>query len=194
MSPLSRARWARYTTNYEIKVFRDHSTWSVSLGQGTTAGGAKPATNQGHLISFGNTEERAIYEVLGCEARGPNDVPFDRRTGVGYVAAFDGDYCGALLQGRHTVLLLANAYGGLSQGAHRHLEHRAHLARDNGDTTPYGDPPLATSSFRVFHARRMSNAIIVADSRAVERYLGLRSPRRVGASVALHPIVERAGY
>ncbi len=62
------------------------------------------------------------------------------------------------------------------------------------DTTPYGDSPLATSSFRVYHARRMSNAIIVADSRAVERYLGLHSPRQVGASAALHPIDERAGY
>ena len=77
---------------------------------------------------------------------------------------------------------------------HRHLEHRAHLARDNGDTTPYGDSPLATSSFRVFHARRMSNAIVVADSRAVERYLGLQSTRQVGAPDALHPIDERAGY
>ena len=76
----------------------------------------------------------------------------------------------------------------------RHLEHRAHLARDNGDTTPYGDSPLATSSFRVYHARRMSNAIIVADSRAVERYLGLQPTRQVGAPDALHPIDERAGY
>ena len=40
----------------------------------------------------------------------------------------------------------------------------------------------------------MSNAIVVADSRAVERYLGLHSPRQVGASDALHPIDERAGY
>ena len=82
----------------------------------------------------------------------------------------------------------------MSQGAHRHLAHRAHLAREHGDTTPYGDSPLATSSFRVYHARRMSNAIVVADSRAVERYLGLHSPRQVGASGALHPIDERAGY
>ena len=71
---------------------------------------------------------------------------------------------------------------------------RANLAREHGDTTPYSDSPLATSSFRVYHARRMSNAIIVADSRAVERYLGLHSPRQVGASDALHPIDERAGY
>ena len=63
------------------------------------------------------------------------------------------------------------------QGAHRHLEHRANLAREHGDTTPYGDSPLATSSFRVYHVRRMSNAIVVPDSRAIERYLGLRSPR-----------------
>ena len=76
----------------------------------------------------------------------------------------------------------------------RHLLGRAHLARDNGDTTPYGDSPLATSSFRVFHARRMSNAIVVADSRAVERYLGLHPTRQVGAPDALHPIDERAGY
>ena len=104
---------------------------------------------------------------------------------------------GALLQGRHTILLLANAYGGLSQNTHRHLGHRAHLASEHGHTTPYGDSPLATSSFRVYHiyhARRMSNAIIVADSRAVERYLGLHSLRQVGAPDALHPIDERAGY
>ena len=40
----------------------------------------------------------------------------------------------------------------------------------------------------------MSNAIIVADSRAVERYLGLHSPRQEGAPDAPHPIDERAGY
>ena len=40
----------------------------------------------------------------------------------------------------------------------------------------------------------MSNAIIVADSRAVERYLGLHTTRQVGAPGALHPIDERAGY
>ena len=46
----------------------------------------------------------------------------------------------------------------------------------------------------VYHARRMSNAIVVADSRAVERYLGLHPTRQVGAPDALHPIDERAGY
>ena len=46
----------------------------------------------------------------------------------------------------------------------------------------------------VFHARRMSNAIIVADGRAIERYLGLHPARQVGAPDALHPIDERAGY
>ena len=40
----------------------------------------------------------------------------------------------------------------------------------------------------------MSNAIVVADSRAVERYLGLHPTRQVGAPEALHPIDERAGY
>ena len=44
------------------------------------------------------------------------------------------------------------------------------MAREHGDTTPYGDSPLATSSFRVYHLRRMSNAIVVAASRAIERY------------------------
>ena len=68
------------------------------------------------------------------------------------------------------------------------------MAREHGDTNPYGDSPLATSSFRVYHARRISNAIVVADSRAIERYLGLHSPRQMGAPGALHPIDERAGY
>ena len=76
----------------------------------------------------------------------------------------------------------------------RMSRHLNYFFEANVVTTPYGDSPLATSSFRVFHARRMSNAIIVADSRAVERYLGLHSTRQVGAPDALHPIDERAGY
>ena len=68
------------------------------------------------------------------------------------------------------------------------------MAREHGDSTSYGDSSLATSSFRVYHARRMSNAIVVADSRAVERYLGLHPTRQAGTPEALHPIDERAGY
>ena len=44
-----------------------------------------------------------------------------------------------------------------------HLEHRGALAREHGENTPYSDSPLATSSFCVYHGRRMSNAMIVAD-------------------------------
>ncbi len=104
------------------------------------------------------------------------------RAGAGLLAALPGS----------TPLLayLAPCKCCLSDGQVRYRARAALFTH----THTHGDSPLATSSFRVFHARRMSNAIIVADRRAVERYLGLHSPRQVGASDALHPIDERAGY
>ena len=48
------------------------------------------------------------------------------------------------------------------------MENRGALAREHGDSTPYSDSPLATSSFCVYHGRRMSNAIVVNDARAIE--------------------------
>ncbi len=107
--------------------------------------------------------------MLGCKARGPDDVPFDRRTGAGYVVRHDGDSSRAGTPSCSS--WPTNAYGGLSPDTYQHFEHRANLAREDGDGTTYGDSPLATSSFRVYHARRMSKAIVVADSRAIDRAL-----------------------
>ncbi len=90
----------------------------------------------------------------------------------------------------HTLLLActvgSHAYGGLSPDTYQHFEQRANLAREHGDATPNGDSPLLAltqkfamslpemwvranapgdlPSFRVYHGRRMSNAIVVADS------------------------------
>ncbi len=83
------------------------------------------------------------------------------------------------------------------QSSYRRFEHRANLAREHGDGTPSGESPLATSSFRVYHGRRMSNAIVVADSRVIEHYHdphGKLSPRPADAHGVLPLIDERVGY
>ena len=50
------------------------------------------------------------------------------------------------------------------------------------------------SGRRVRSGARVALNTHVTDSRAIERYLGMHSSRQVGASGALHPIDERAGY
>ena len=112
-----------------------------SLGHGTTAGGAKPATNQGHLISFGNTEERLKHSVLGSRRRGTrSDGKYNHRNGTGHVPAHDGDYADAMSKVHGVLLLMTESTGALAKPVVMLLRALARLATlpSGNDTTVYG--------------------------------------------------------
>ena len=51
----------------------------------------------GHSYAFGNTEEKARYDNLGCKPRGRRcDGYFNHKTGKGWVAGHRGHYDDAL--------------------------------------------------------------------------------------------------
>ena len=106
--------------------------YSSLVAEGASAPGE--TTFHGDTHAFGNSEERLIRMVLGVKGR-LGDQPWDSATGVGAVAAHDGDYRDALYVKRNTVRLrIHNTFGGFSRGAERDLRD---LARREVDRTPY---------------------------------------------------------
>ena len=169
---------ANSTTNFEIKCYNDHKQ-THSLGLGTVEGGAKPRTVDGHVFAFGASEELLLYQTRGARARGADaNVPFDRTTGVGFVAAAKGDYTdGERVKNRNTSLWLANGYGGLSAATAKELGRCDAIAKDKkvNDTTHYGTGAAATSSYICHHTRRISNAIVASDARCIENAFAMRA-------------------
>ena len=135
------------------------SATNRQLGQGTQRYGGSPSTNDGHYIAFGNTEEALIKGTLGLKARS-GDGPLDRTTGVGRVAAHDGDYADALSKKHPVTLLVAESTGALSKRFVRWLKALHSAARRPGsrDTTVYGQSRASTTSFFSHHVAAISSS------------------------------------
>ena len=76
---------------YELKVYTAYNQ-TVALGLGSERNGAPPpSTAEGHIDAFGCTEEKLRKLVLGLKQVGsPDDAPYNRATGAGFVAACHG--------------------------------------------------------------------------------------------------------
>jgi hypothetical protein len=129
------------------------------LGQGTQRYGGSPSTNDGHYIAFGITEEALIKGTLGLKARS-GDGPLNRTTGVGRVAAHDGDYADALPKKHPVALLVAETTGALSKRFVRWLKALHTAARRPGgrDTTVYRQPRASTTSLFGHHVAAISTS------------------------------------
>jgi hypothetical protein len=106
----------------------------------------------------------------GLQQRGdPSDPPFQRDTGLGYVAPCDGDYTDAISKG-HPVLLCITETSGAVCAAFATLLHllaRAARARGATDNTRYGYGRASTTSFYVHHLSEISTAVQVADAQTI---------------------------
>ena len=116
----------------------------------------------------------AFYKVLDVAARAGSQA-CDPATGVGRVAAHDGDYHDALANKRSTVVLfLVELSGALSPPAKRHLRWLAARAK-RCDRTTYES--WAAASFMSYWLQRISAAIVGGDARraftAISKRAGL---------------------
>ena len=103
----------------------------------------------GHLVAFGNTEERLHRQILGCRARnqpaqppaGGRLPPFDHKTGEDHVPFHGGDYHNARYNKRNQVVpLIVEALGDIGRrGARclRFLARRASCRKRGRDGTAY---------------------------------------------------------
>ena len=96
------------------------------------------ADSVGDRYAFGNTEEQARWENLGCKARGREvDGPFVHSTGKGWVKQHDGCYRDALL---NKVILHESLGGGFSPPAVAAMHRNSKMARAGLDRTKYSCP------------------------------------------------------
>ena len=168
----------------ELKCFND----LVEAGASPTSG----TVLRGNTHAFGNTEERAIVEVLGVPERTDDQGrAWDHSAGAGAVKRQKGSYNDALHVKRNTVVLfLASLLGGLAPAA---VDHLRALSRRSIDNTEYeidiyptrlidaGEPVSHRTSNRYveYWARRHAAAAVMADARrCLKRIPGLNNRAR----------------
>ena len=126
--------------------------------------------------------------VLGLKQRGTEGQrPLDRTTGVGFVAACDGDYADALRKRRSVVLVNTESTGAVGPRGVRLLAQLAKDVRRKGavDSTVYGTARTSTRSFFVHHLSAVAAGAVHADAIALENtaaaltFFDTRSIRRV---------------
>ena len=146
-----------------------------------------------HTFAFGNTEERLRKDVLGLDGCGsPGDPPFNRRTGRGWVRAFDGAYADALNKGHNVTLLVTENSGALSPSFCTLLRLYGKVAAlpYACDATVYGSSRGSPSSFYAHHLASISASIVTADALAVLQHaahlshVARRSAPQHGAAAA----------
>ena len=147
----------------------------------------KPGTvHRGDTHAFGNTEERAILEVLGVPERADaQGRPWDHSAGTGAVKRHEGSYDDALHVKRNDVVLfLVSLFGGLAPHAADHI--RA-LSRRSIDRTEYewdiyneyipdrSKRHRTKDRYVSYWTRRLSSAAVMAGARrCIKRLPGLR--------------------
>jgi hypothetical protein len=147
-----------------------------ALGHGSQANGGAPSTADGWFAAFGNTLEGATAQVLGLAQRGlPGERPFNRATGVGFVAARPGDYADALAKHNPVTLFHTETSGAISPGGRRALALLARIVSKRGhhDPTTYGSnrsAPKGAAGYLAHHTAQISAAIVYADADAILGY------------------------
>ena len=174
---------------YETKVGSPHNAHLRGAGKGMAHTGGSPG-RVGHTYAFGSTLEYFRRVVFGTANTGGSagDPPLNHSTGVGWVRAVDGDYVEALERESQVFLLLHEIYGGMHEGAARHLVHLSSLAEARDDT-PYHDPPGSKRLSYLEHwARELSLETAIGDAaRVAATTAANRRKRRADGSAAVEP-------
>ena len=130
-----------------------------------------PSTSDGADFAFGGTEESWRAVVLGHDGRGqPTDGPFDRRSGLGWVAATRTcDYADALSRSHLVTLLVTECTGAVSQTVSKSLRALGRSSRAKGavDHTRYGSSRASPTDFYTHHLAALSSAIVSIDAQAI---------------------------
>ena len=186
---------------HEFKCVTPHVQGPLR-GQGTVQHGGCPSQADGGDYAFGATEENLIKKNTGLRERGkPSDGPYDRKTGLGWVASTakhvnakgepaPHDYADAQKKGHRVFLFITESYGGMAARLFATMRHLHKCATTPGvvDSTRYGQGRASPRSFLAHHAAALSSAIVFANAdnilaRAVSMSIALTraTPRGAGA-------------
>ena len=130
-------------------------------------------------MEYGREHLRKL--VFGLAQIGdPGDRAFDRTTGKGFVAAYQGDYSDALAKGHGVSLHHAESTGALGVVFMATLRILARQSRLKGatDYTRYGAGRASSKAFLTHHVANISTAIQVADANSVLAAASHRSLRQ----------------
>ena len=144
-----------------------------ALGLGSARRGGAPSTADGHFIALGSTEENLRKITVGLAQIGtPDQPPFDRTTGTGFVAAHDGHYSDALTRKppHPTHLLVTECTGALSPSLILllHILARTATAKGAQDATVYGESRASPHAFYAHHAAAISAAVQLQDAETLQ--------------------------
>ena len=101
-------------------------------------------------------------------------LPFDHKTGKGYVAPHKGHYNDALyVKKLRVVMLLVEALGGIAPPARAHIAKLARRSEGRGatDRTIYGHTRISTKSFYVHHSQMLAKAAVLFDAKAIRKQI-----------------------
>lgn len=145
----------------EFKAYTSLSGKGEVPGRGTARNGGSVA-KVGHRYAFGNQEEAARLDNLGCEERGrQRDGAFDHATGKGWVKARKGKYHDALHVKKNIVCLLIHDPngGGFNNVAAVKIRRLGRQARRTGvDRTKYAG--RRQISFVTHHTQQITAGIV----------------------------------
>ena len=129
---------------------------------------------RGAFVAFGNTRPPARARVVGVEQRGqPGDRAFDARTGLGYVAAVEGDYDRAAAKGALLVPALVETFGGVGPELQEYLVGAAEARQNRLTRGEYDETTWAARTWLSFIGQRFSVATQIAVCGEIARALGL---------------------
>ena len=159
----------------ELKVFSS-MTKTRRMGRGSPQRGGTEQ-DVGHNYGFGNTEEKARYDNLGCKPRGRRcDGYFNHKTGKGWVAGHRGHYDDALRVKKNIVcILLHETSSGFSPPSATKIRRMGRAALSGVDRTPY-TTRHKKKSFVTYHTQRISKNIVHCDATAtLEKISGVKA-------------------
>ena len=139
-------------------------------GLGARHTGGCPSQADGWLTAFGGTEEELRRVVCGLAARGePGTDPHDRTSGLGWVAAKDGDYSDALAKGYRLNLYATEPSGAVCPGLDTTLRRFSRLSRapTTKDLTGYGRAKSSPRDFYRHYLAAHAAAVTLADANVI---------------------------
>ena len=137
--------------------------------------GSDPATTalRGGFVAFGDTQQEADALVHGRRERGQPGTRFDPRTGLGHVAAVEGQYERAEALGLEVQALLFEVWGGFSAAVVELLRRAAGTRGNKLRKSEYDEATWSTRTWTTFAAQRIACALTLAVATEVAHALSL---------------------
>ena len=139
---------------------------------------------RGGFVSFGGTQPAADERVHGRRERGQKGKRFNPKTGLGRVAAKEGQYERAEANGLEVQALLFEVWGGFSPAVVELLQRAAGVRGNKLRKSEYDEASWSTRTWATFAVQRVSCALVCAVATEVANALSLPTARDPRATLA----------